>query len=57
MLPQPIHYHSDLTHERLSVVAELLLDEHYKTLDDLSSETDDNYTRGCTTFGRQKKPD
>ncbi len=54
MLPQPIHYHSDLTHERLSVVAELLLDEHYKTLDDLSSETDDNYTRGCTSFGRQK---
>ena len=54
MLPQPIHFHADLTHERLSVVAELLLDEHYKTLDDLSSETDDNYTRGCTTFGRQK---
>lgn len=54
MLPQPIYFHADLTHERLSVVAELLLDEHYKTLDDLSSETDDNYTRGCTTFGRQK---
>jgi hypothetical protein len=54
MLPQPIHYHPDLTHERLSIVAELLLDEHYKTLDDLSSETDDNYTRGCTMFGRQK---
>lgn len=54
MLPQPIHFHADLTHERLSVVAELLLDEHYKTLDDLSSETDDNYTRGCTSFGRQK---
>lgn len=54
MLPQPIHYHSDFTHERLSVVAELLLDEHFKTLDNLSSETDDNYTRGCTSFGRQK---
>lgn len=54
MLPQPIHYRSDLTQERLSIVAELLLDEHYKTLDDLSSDTDDNYTRGCTLFGRQK---
>ena len=54
MLPQPIHYHSDLTHERLLIVAELLLDEYNKTLDDLSSETDDNYTRGCASFGRQK---
>ncbi len=54
MLPQPIHYHSDLTHERLLIIAKLLLDEYDKTLDDLSSDTDDNYTRGCAFFGRQK---
>lgn len=57
-LPLPVHYHPDLTHDlthdRLSIIAKILLDEYYKTLDDLSSDADDNYTRGCTSFGRQK---
>jgi len=54
MLPLPAHYQDDLTHNRLSIIAEILLDEFFKTVDDLSSDTDDNYTRGCTSFGRQK---
>lgn len=54
MLPQPVHYHPDLTHDRLTIVAEILLDEFFKTIDDLSSDADDNYTRGCASFGRQK---
>lgn len=54
MLPPPVHYHPDLTHDRLVIVAQILLDEFYRTVDDLSSETDDNYTRGCASFGRQK---
>lgn len=54
MLPQPVRYHSDLTHDRLTIVAEILLDEFFKTVDDLSSDADDNYTRGCASFGRQK---
>jgi hypothetical protein len=31
-----------------------LLDEFYATEDDLSRRTDNGYTRGCTTFGRQR---
>lgn len=54
MLPFPSYFISALTNERLSIVAGILLDEHNKTLDDLSSDADDNYTRGCTSFGRQK---
>jgi hypothetical protein len=54
MLPLPVHYHPDLTHDRLEIVASALLDEFLKTVDDLSSDADDNYTRGCASFGRQK---
>ena len=32
----------------------MLLDELYATEDDLSRSTDNGYTRGCTTFGRQR---
>jgi hypothetical protein len=32
----------------------MLLDELYATEDDLSRSTDSGYTRGCTTFGRQR---
>ena len=31
-----------------------MLDELYATEDDLSRPTDNGYTRGCTTFGRQR---
>jgi hypothetical protein len=50
----PVHYKSDLTHERLTIIAGILLEEYYNTLDDLNSHHDCNYTRGCTAFGRQK---
>ena len=32
----------------------MLLDELYATEEDLSRSTDSGYTRGCTTFGRQR---
>ncbi|MGZ8182311.1 MAG: hypothetical protein ACXWT1_10160 [Methylobacter sp.] len=50
----PVHYKADLTHERLTIIAGILLEEYYNTLDDLTSDHDCNYTRGCTAFGRQK---
>jgi hypothetical protein len=53
-LPSPVRFHADLTHDRLTAIAEALLEEHNKTVDDLVSDTDDSYTRGCTAFGRQK---
>lgn len=54
MLPHPSYFLPALTNERLSIVAGILLTEYNKTLDDLSSDADDNYTRGCASFGRQK---
>ena len=50
----PIHFHPELSADRLQLVANWLLEELYATEDDLSRETDDGYTRGCTVFGRQK---
>jgi hypothetical protein len=50
----PVHYKPDLTHERLNFIAAVLLEEYNNTLDDLNSDYDGNYTRGCTAFGRQK---
>jgi len=53
-LPLPNKFHPDLTEDRLSFISNILLEEYYKTEDELTSEFDDNYTRGCTVFGRQK---
>jgi hypothetical protein len=50
----PVHYKPDLTHDRLTIIAGILLEEYYNTLDDLSSDYDGPYTWGCTAFGRQK---
>ena len=50
----PVHYKPDLTHERLTIIADILLEEYYKTLDDLTSAYDSNYSIGCTAFDRQK---
>ena len=36
------------------MVSQLLLEELYATETDLVRETDSGYTRGCTTFGRQR---
>lgn len=54
-LPLPAIFNPELLTDRLEAVSEWLLDELYATEDDLSRPTDSGYTRGCTTFGRQKK--
>jgi hypothetical protein len=53
-LPPPATFHAELLPDRLEAVAQMLLDELYATEDDLSRATDSGYTRGCTTFGRQR---
>lgn len=54
-LPPPVEFNPVLTSDRLQVVSSWLLEELYATEDDLSRPTDSGYTRGCTTFGRQRK--
>src|ERR1700760_3072731 len=53
-LSLPEVFHPALIADRLGVVAEILIAEHFATETDLQSEFDDGYTRGCTRFGRQK---
>ncbi len=53
-LPLPSAFHPALTGERLALVSQWLLEELYATEEDLSRSTDNGYTRGCTTFGRQR---
>lgn len=50
----PWEYKPSLSADRLSVVAEALLDVFYDVQKELDTDLDDNYTRGTTTFGRQK---
>lgn len=55
MTPRPpAAFNPELSADRLEAVSQWLLDEFYATEDDLSRATDSGYTRGCTTFGRQK---
>jgi hypothetical protein len=53
-LPPPASFEPELRTDRLESVSQWLLDEFYATEDDLSRGTDNGYTRGCTTFGRQR---
>jgi len=53
-LPLPAAFNIELDSDRLQLVSDWLLEEFYATEDDLSRPTDNGYTRGCTTFGRQK---
>ena len=53
-LPSPSAFNAELASDRLETVSLMLLDELYATEDDLSRSTDSGYTRGCTTFGRQR---
>ena len=53
-LPPPTIFNPELSSDRLESVSQWLLDELYATEDDLSRPTDNGYTRGCTTFGRQR---
>jgi len=53
-LPLPFTFKSGLSADRLSLVSNWLLEELFATEDDLNRDTDGGYTRGCTTFGRQR---
>lgn len=53
-MPPPASFNPELSSDRLQIVSQWLLDELYATEDDLSRPTDNGYTRGCTTFGRQR---
>lgn len=53
-MPPPSAFNAELVSDRLEAMSQWLLDELYATEDDLSRSTDSGYTRGCTTFGRQK---
>lgn len=53
-LPHPVVFHSALSSDRLELISRLLLEELYATEDDLTRPTDSPYTKGCTTFGRQR---
>lgn len=53
-LPLPEAFHPALSAERLSIIASILIAEHFSTGTALQSEYDDGYTRGCTRFGRQR---
>ena len=53
-LPLPTVFNENLSSDRLEFIAQLLLDELYATEDDLTRSTDNGYTRGCTTFMRQR---
>ena len=50
----PVNYVESFTADRLSIIAQALLDECYSTDDDLQSEFDSGYSIGCTRFDRQK---
>jgi hypothetical protein len=50
----PWQAHAELTEERLSIIAEGLLNVRHDTYAELSTHLDDNYTRACATFGRQR---
>lgn len=54
-LPAPSQFHPQLTVERLSVIAEGILNVLDNTYSQLSTSLDDNYTRGTCTFGRQRQ--
>ncbi len=51
----PWEFYPQLSHERLTVIAEELLQVLDRTYEQLSSPFDDNYTRGTCTFGRQRQ--
>ncbi|TDU24188.1 hypothetical protein DFR24_4452 [Panacagrimonas perspica] len=53
-LPLPSTFHSQLSGDRLETISTWLIEEWYATEEDLVRDTDNNYTRGCTTFMRQR---
>lgn len=45
----------ELTENRLKIIAEGLLNVRHDTYAELATALDDNYSRACTTFGRQRQ--
>jgi hypothetical protein len=53
-LPPPSSFRPQLSADRLQAVSTWLLEELNATEDDLVRDTDNGYTRGCTSFMRQR---
>lgn len=53
-IKRPIDCYPDLTGDRLAIIAKALADVRYTTLQELSGPLDDEYTRECTVYGRQR---
>jgi len=60
LLPHPSMFHTELSDDKLCVIAKLLLDVRYRTLKQIGSLEDnyifydDNYTRETLIFGRSR---
>lgn len=50
----PVHFKSELSNDRLTIIAEKLLDIRYSTIQEMNSPYDDNYTHETAVFGRSK---
>jgi len=50
----PSHFHPELNDERLRQIAGPMLDIRYKTMQEMASPYDDNYTRETAIFGRTR---
>lgn len=50
----PWDFFPQYTEKRLATIAVALLDVYYETQKEMSTSLDDNYTRGASTFGRQR---
>lgn len=55
MLIEPWQSRPDLTEIRLRIIAEGLLNVRHDTYAELATPLDDNYSRACATFGRQRQ--
>jgi hypothetical protein len=54
MTSHPAVFFSELTNDRLNVIASGLLDMRFETVREMNSPYDDNYTRETAIFGRSK---
>lgn len=50
----PTAFSADLTDDRLTVIAEQLLDIRYETIELLNTSLDDNYVKETAAYGRQR---
>ncbi len=54
MYKKPSFFHSELTDDRLTVIAEALLDIRFSTIREMQSQFDSNYSREGTAFERSR---